>query len=1377
MKQTHKTILITMFIGIWMMGNVMAQIDMSHKIINPSFETGTLSGWTWIGTAGYAWLGPNTDGDMTKHGNYICGIWNEGIADAECSQLISGLSPGYYQVKALATVSNNRLTNQRLFANTQSQLYGAVSHPNYSAHNLSILETLGEDYSFAGHTESLAEDGPFKPLSVVTYVDDGSLRIGFKLSGRTTTKGFIFPLIAAKKDEGFFKFDYFQLFEVSKVAELKTISLSSGSLDQAFDPNTTHYTATLPAGTKQVKPSVVFEVEGQTVSGDEEVDLSSEYPSSELIVTSIDGTTTKTYTIEYELLEQSYRLLENGVEMIVPNGSMQVSICSPTIIEVEYANQLSLPSKDSIIVNKSWEISPFDIEETDDYITLITEQLMVQISKLTYLLKYYDKSGNLLLAESEKNLAPVTLLNTQTNQCTASFESPEDEALYGLGQHQQRVMNHKGHQVILDQQNKEIALPFLLSTKGYGLLWDNYSQTVFSANLADNSLYQFDSESGSMVNYYFMYGPEADDIINQYRIATGKAPLFPKWAYGLFQSKDKYSSANELISMVNKYRNAGFPLDCIVQDWDYWTPDYWGSHTMNPSRYPDPKALVDSLHALNVHTMISIWPVFHKNSRNYQSLKDIDAIYPSGGSHHFYDPHNDEAKEIYWNQANTQLFSKYGWDAWWADNNEPQGYPDAVERKNFMTAKGPGVTYYNTYPIEHTAGFYQGWRKDIPDKRAFVLSRSAFPGQQRYATAAWSGDILSTWNDFQNQLSAGLNFCLSGIPYWTTDIGGYFYVDWSTPNNNELMVRWFQYGAFCPIFRIHGQGEKSMVSTSTLTPSTINKLAKIDKLRYRLMPYIYSLAGKVTHENYTMMRHLVMDYRNDSRVWNIDNQFLFGPALMINPVTSPGMTQRSVYLPEGDWFDFWTGEHHTGKKNILTSAPLDIIPIFVKAGSIVPMGPFIQYASESVDPLEIRVYKGADGTFVLYEDEGDTYNYEEGAYSEIPFYFDYEAGKLTIGQRQGSFEGMLESRTFKIILVDASHGIGLEVSTEYDAIIQYAGNEVIINFDSDRLQVEDEIQPTIDLVTESFNYPVGSSLHNRGEAGEGWKAAWMVYEGKQSDALVTDNEEMPIGDNKLTLHLSSSDDLRVARELEPGWTVEDGDIWLSFKMEINNPTSKANTWQGLSLFNGLNEKLLIGKNWERTVLGLNGWDATEGLSTVKAFNLPMTRIVVKIQSQNSSSSLPVYMWVNPDPLIEPDITLAQASATALLNDGFNRIVCHSGNTAGVSVSFDELLIGRSFDMVSKPSTGISTLKSEQNVQMAFDRVHQVLKIQCDALMADDRVFSIHDIHGRELYRLNKVMKAGEKQMNINLSAFNLSSGVYIASLQTGKDMYSFKIVL
>jgi len=1053
MKSTIKTWFLFLLCGLMSSGTSMAQTDKTSLITNPSFETGNLTGWTWTGTTGYAWLGPNTDGDATKNGTYICGIWNSPIGDAECSQTITGVPDGYYRVSALATVSTNRTTNQRLFANSVSQLYGTNSNSNYSTANLALLTSSGETYSFGGYDESNAENGPFKPLSVVTHVTNGTLKFGFRVNGTATTKGYSFTSVSAKKDEGFFKFDNFTLTEVSNVATLDNIVLSTGTLDAVFTPGTTTYTATLLLGTKTVTPTVVASAEGEIITGADAVDVSGGSGTSTIVVKSIDGTVTKTYTINYTVLTSSpyavssYLTDSAGVNFMLTKGILRLNVCNDKIIQVSYSLNSTLPKKDTIIVNKVWGKSGFTVSEDTENIIINTQSLTVKVTKAGSIVSYYDKSGNLILSEDSKQITIATVLGINTNTCSATFNSPLTEGLFGLGQHQQSVMNYKSKILVLDQQNTEIALPFMVTTSGYGLLWDNYSLTNFKGNVASNTKYQFSSESGKMVDYYFMYGPELDNVIAQYRTASGAAPLFPKWAYGLFQSKDKYSTQVEILTLANKYRAAKIPLDCIVQDWDYWTPDLWGSHTMDATKYPNPKTMVDSLHAMNLHTMISIWPVFHSSTANYQQFNAIGALYPSGGAHHFYDPHNDAAKKIYWNQVNSQLFSKYGWDAWWADNDEPQGYPDAIDRKAFITGKGSGISYYNTYPIQHTAAVYNGWRQDITNKRLFTLSRSAFSGQQRYATAAWSGDITSTWTDFQKQLSAGLNFCLSGIPYWTTDIGGYVYTDWSTVANQELMIRWFQYGSFCPIFRIHGQGEKALVSSS-FTQATKDNLTTTDRLRYRLMPYIYSTAWKVTNEGYTMMRHLVMDYRSDENVKGIDNQFMFGQSMMINPVTSAGVIKRDVYLPTGNWYDFWTGKQYSGNQTINTDAPINKIPVFVKAGSIIPIGPEIMYASQSIDPTEIRVYKGANAGFTLYEDEGDTYNYEKGNYSVIPFSYNEASKELTIESRMGSYKNMPVNRVFKIVWVAENYGIGITTPVVCDTTVQYAGNQVVIKFNT-----------------------------------------------------------------------------------------------------------------------------------------------------------------------------------------------------------------------------------------------------------------------------------------------------------------------------------------
>ncbi len=729
----------------------------------------------------------------------------------------------------------------------------------------------------------------------------------------------------------------------------------------------------------------------------------------------------------------SYTQQTDGVLFRLQTGVLKVYVCRDNILRVNYCADTLLPSKKILTVNKVWETPAFTLNENDTTIVVATSSIRLGVSKANALLSFYSTTGNLILSEDSKQLIPATVYGVSTHNCIATFSSPANEAIYGLGQHQQGFMNYKGKTQSLDQANKEIALPIIISNKGYGLLWDNYSKTLFNGTVSSGTKYQFNSQCGEMVDYYFMYGPEIDSIISAYRTATGTAPLFPKWAYGLFQSKNRYESSSDLITVKNQYRNNRIPVDCIVQDWYYWDPYAWGSNIMNPSNYPDPAGVVDSLHKANIHTMISIWATFTQGDPNYNEYSAINALYPSNGTRHYYDPHNEQARTIYWRQVKDELFAKYGWDAWWADADEPDTYPDSYDRNTASTALGKGVLYYNTYPLMHTSSVYTGWRNDISQKRFFALSRCAFPGNQRNAAACWSGDISCNWTDFRKQLSAGLNFCLSGIPYWTTDIGGYATnwgpTNWATTSNRELFIRWFEYGTFCPIYRIHGVDDKSLLS-DFWDATTKSILLNYDRLRYRLMPYIYSLAWKVTSENYTVMRHLIMDYRTDANVINIDNQFMFGPSMMINPVYSAGVTSRSVYLPNGDWYDFWTGNVTSGGTTITSRAPLDTLPIFVKAGSIIPMGPEIEYATQSIDPLEIRVYRGADARFVLYEDEGDTYNYEGGQYSLIPFTYNEASKRLTIGNRQGTYNNMPQNRTFNIVWVDNRHGTGMRYSLQ-----------------------------------------------------------------------------------------------------------------------------------------------------------------------------------------------------------------------------------------------------------------------------------------------------------------------------------------------------------
>jgi len=798
---------------------------------------------------------------------------------------------------------------------------------------------------------------------------------------------------------------------------------------------------------------------------------------------------------------------------------MKVYVCRDNIIRVNYCADTSLPSKKILTVNKVWETTAFTVNENDTTIVVATSSITVNVSKDDALLSFYSTSAGLILSENSKQTIPVTIYGVNTDSCIATFNSPADEAIYGLGQHQQGIVNYKNRTQSLDQANKEIALPIIISNKGYGLLWDNYSRTLFDGTVSGGTRYRFSSQCGEMVDYYFLYGPEIDTVVSAYRAATGTAPLFTKWVYGLFQSKNRYASGSDLIDVKNEYRNNGIPVDCIVQDWYYWDPYPWGSNIMNPAYYPDPAGVVDSLHKANIHTMISIWATFTQGDPNYEEYSGINALYPSYGTRHYYDPHNEQARTVYWRQVRDQLFAKYGWDAWWADADEPDTYPDSYDRNTANTALGKGCLYYNTYPLMHTSSVYTGWRNDIANKRLFTLSRCAFPGSQRNAAACWSGDISCNWTDFRRQLSAGLNFCLSGIPYWTTDIGGYATnwgpTNWSTTGNRELFIRWFEYGTFCPIYRIHGVDDKSLLS-DFWDASTKRILLNYDKLRYRLLPYIYSLAWRVTSANYTIMRHLVMDYRTDAGVVNIDNQFMFGPSMMINPVSSTGATSRPVYLPGGEWYDFWTGKKISGGQTITAGAPLDTLPIFVKSGSIIPMGPEIEYATQSIDPLEIRVYRGSDAHFVLYEDEGDTYNYEVGQYSLIAFAYDEASRQLTIGTRQGTYSAMPQNRTFDVVFVDNIHGTGIGVSAVYDTVVQYDGSEVITSVD----RSQDDI-PARFTLDQNFPNPFNPSTSIKYQLPRRSGVVLKVYDvlGREVRTLV--NEEKPAGSYTVKFDASS----------------------------------------------------------------------------------------------------------------------------------------------------------------------------------------------------------------------------------------------------------------
>jgi len=769
---------------------------------------------------------------------------------------------------------------------------------------------------------------------------------------------------------------------------------------------------------------------------------------------------------------KSYKKDADGITLKLNTGLLKIKICAPDIVEVKYTIFDAFSSKASLVVNNTWAKNiPFKVSDQNGRIIITTSRLKISIDKTTNAIAYRDNRGRIITAEDDvdnKTMNDTTVAGIKTYSCSTQFKSPSDEALFGLGCHPEDTLsiNYKGRNQQMLIKYMTGAIPVLLSTKGYGLLWDNYAASNFYGAEANNTKFKYVSESSREVDYYFFYGPDFDHIIDLYRTATGKAPMYPKWSFGLFQSQDRYKTQAEVLSVKDGYRQNHIPVDVIVQDWFWWSPLPIGSHIMNHERYPDPKAMVDELHKANLHAMISIWPLFGEGSKNYDAQKSRGFLtsikWDNFFAHTFdtyYDAHNPKARDLYWEQARDSVVKRYGWDAWWVDQCEPDNGSLLDERRKANFSVGKGIDYFNTYALEHAKGLYKGWRSDITNKRAFFLVRQAFAGSQRSATTLWSSDITCTFQSFKNQVPQGINACASGIPYWTSDIGGYLsrvdpdgIPNWSDPKNRELFTRWFQFGTFSPIFRIHGKGERALFSKNW-DSQTKEILLKFDNLRYRLLPYIYSLAGKVTLSNYTIMRSLAFDFGNDPNVYNIPDQYMFGPAFLVSPVTrqlytGAGETSakiRQVYLPKATWYDFWTGETISGGRTIDAESPINILPLFVRAGSIVPMGPEVEYATQKTSkPVELRIYPGANGKFTMYEDENDNYNYEKGKYAVFTISWNDKLHQLKISETKGSYAGMPKQQTFNVVLVGPGHGTGGLVTGKTDKTIKYKGEQLTV---------------------------------------------------------------------------------------------------------------------------------------------------------------------------------------------------------------------------------------------------------------------------------------------------------------------------------------------
>ena len=937
-------------------------------------------------------------------------------------------------------------------------------------------------------------------------------------------------------------------------------------------------------------------------------------------------------------------------------SQIRLQVVSDKIIRVQATAEQSFRNKQSLIIVPQNSKANYKVEEQGDNLIITTAAMRAVMNEATGQITFYDLKDNVLLnevAQGGKTFKPFTVPDREMGvdiakvpeaqkhgwSWRALFNSPDNEAFYGLGQHQSEELNMKGKNEDLFQYNTKVSVPFVISNKNYGILWDSYSycrwgnpedylqlnrafklydkdgkegqltgtyvdkngqkivrgedsiyfeyampETSEVCNQTDkggiqnlpkgfalngskvvyegyveapsNSFYQFIlyyagymkvyidgklvvperwrtawnpnsykfetpirkgvktpiriewqpdgdvsycglrvaaprseaeknqlsiwSEMSPDMDYYFIAGKNLDEVISGYRTLTGKASVYPKWALGFWQSRERYQSSKDIEDNLKKFRDLKIPVDNIVQDWNYWKLDSWGSHEFEAARYPNPQAMLDSVHAMNGRFMISVWPKFYDTVKNYKELDAKGWMYHQaikddihdwlGFRGSFYDAYSDGARKMFWRQMDENLYSKYkfGIDAWWMDASEPNvrdctpmWYRKALSGP---TALGTSTEYFNAYSIVNADAIYNGQRSVNPNQRVFLLTRSGFAGEQRYSTATWSGDIATRWEDMRAQMTAGLNYSMAGLPFWGMDQGGFCvenrYVaaqqefDKTGKENadlkewRELQARWNEFGCFVPLYRTHGQWPTREVwNIAPADHPAYKSIVFYDKLRYRLMPYLYSMAGMVHFKDYTMMRGLVMDFNGDDKIYDIKDQWMFGSALMACPVGEYQKYSRNVYLPkQKGWYDFYTGKHYAGGQTIVADAPYEKIPVFVPEGSILPVGPEMEWSDQKKPELiDLYVYAGKDGSYTLYEDEGTNYNYEKGKYATIDFQYDDAQKTLTIGARKGSFDGMLQKRRFNVVLVsgDNQQGISLAKAPKGKKV-KYAGQEVTL---------------------------------------------------------------------------------------------------------------------------------------------------------------------------------------------------------------------------------------------------------------------------------------------------------------------------------------------
>lgn len=730
----------------------------------------------------------------------------------------------------------------------------------------------------------------------------------------------------------------------------------------------------------------------------------------------------------------SVRALPTGLELHTNSGTLTVEPWSDSIVHVRFG-PIGYGGNYNPSVIAAPERVRFNIRQTADAYVLLTAKLSARISKSTAAISFTDNRGNILLQEAERSIGQGTIQAFATRT-----------PVFGLGQHVNGLLDYSGSTVHLQQKNGDVAVPMMLSPNGFGILWNNASvMDVDVAKPGEKHPLVVRNEAGAGIDYDFILGPEPDQVIAGYRWLTGDAPLMPRWSWGFWQSREHYETEDQVLGIARTYRAMGVPIDAVVIDWQHWRPGDWGAHKFDPARFPDPAAMVRTLHQWHVHVPVSVWPRFDPDTANARELDSAGGLFPPtyknvypNGFGRWYDAWNPKAREIYWDQIR-RGYGTLGFDTWWLDASEAELGGKWGEMRELGTAVGSGAEVYNSYPLLHTTAVHDGMRRDLPDKRVMILTRSAYSGQQRNGALTWSGDTQGTWDSFRKNVTAALNFSMSGIPYWSADIGGFFGGDTHDRAYAELFTRWHQFAIFTPQMRVHGTGPGKEIWNwdGDVQPQLIEDV----KLRYRLLPYIYSLSWDVTKDRGSTMRALVFDFRSDPKAVAQADEYLFGKALLVAPVVEKGARTRKVYLPAGtEWFDFFSGRRFAGGQTIEADAPMSHIPVFARAGSIVPIDPVKPYAdAPSDEPVELRVYPGTNGAFALYDDAGDGFGYETGRYSLVRLAWNGRTRSLSLAAREGTYRGTSGTQQFKIVCANAPGAAKL---------VRYSGNPVRVTLAS-----------------------------------------------------------------------------------------------------------------------------------------------------------------------------------------------------------------------------------------------------------------------------------------------------------------------------------------